>query len=1651
MNEKTLLLTDAKESKGGNKMKNLTNNDNVSKVNTKGGNKMSKKFVLSSAVEVSKVNCDVAKLNNKEEKKMEKGIDVSIGYDVVEVMEFPHEGGFRVLMTLPSDVVEEVECNDNEFVIEVDYGYFIVSKATGEIHFSPEPFSKGGKEMDVLVGMEEELLGVFDRIEHNSFMIAMLGGIVGMASVTGEKELVLMYDDHFLGLDEETRKFVLLHEMGHVINGHLDDIINDKKVGLVRSDKIEFEADLYAANVVGTKVAVRALMDIASVVMAQDSDIAFFGEQINASVAEIRRRAQKIAGVKTEERKVGFMMKKLMNNAKGFFGLGVAAGAPNSDVTEDVKGGKEMVNAVVVRYYGELNDGRMVVVNQSKTSEGVVESSHVIENGRPSRQVNLEKKEVTPLTVQAISIAVQEDRVNKKHLDDVLDYIKQCEGGEEMKDENVVEDNVAVEVKVEGGQAMKKEALVVKNKVEADNVLYINESGYVDSTYSEGATPIIHLGLEMQQLQMASLQDFHNKQLMSKDKLEKMLVYLVQNVESSYAKTLLKKEVEVIDGLKGILADLRGVGAELVYGTLNQLEVDEYVGDKVDGFIKFKPGFAGPGHKRQGLHGILGESTSYLEYVTSLGLDLESFNASELNLKKIGTRVLLAGSSVTLVPMFDGFSYKETVPGRTSSYLGGTVQSTVHILTNGHEEIRIEVIPQDFTVEMTEEIKGSVFDGNKAEFEKFKAEIKKLATDGAAFFDPSSAERAGLSNAFTFRFAQLAKGLGVIVPELAERLGSDIIFFGGSVKADITPYIQRNQLEFGVITNARLRDSKLLKLSRQAAKRVLDKNTFAYFAKRTDSIIQGVIDLDMNVVSEFLSIGVGLDEEEMEEVEATDIQITHLFHANPELVLGEAVLRKRLRTFLYKQLERYANGEAIIVEEAVWRHMIVDPYAIMTFIEQGVMSVKAEDVKVGIRRNHTLTVNNSTKELESKEALLIRFPITHEDEARVVNREKGGVFADGGSFSYYGKYAEYFRGLIVFSLLDLNPEAMAGADFDGDACVAWTLKMVVEAAKEHTPFLDYSLVDGELVSGAPFEDVRPVDYSFLSKQDKEVMEAEGIVFTETGKASVKGNLTDEVKELLWKVVAYISMQTLEPGFVGLLTNISDTVVEFMTTVSDPKHLEKLDRLNNFLTAAIRWEIDKTKHGGAFYNELPFLKLLLGMEEPSTKLIRRFERKFGIILAPFFYEKGETMKSWTSKTLYYTYDITKHSNVARMMINSLEHGAILRHRALMEGIIHANNAERSHFNHLVSYARDVMAEGFRAGVITEEMIEWFSYDTAKNASPVKHPVALVLRANKAIASLYQERNEYAKLGEGENVALCNKKIKEVKEAAIAVGASYNMLEDKYIFALTYYSIAKHQTTLSGRKEEFFMNYANGVFSYLVKQSLAFLSAVDVKGIKGNVENELSFKANAKDIKVGDVLNIKHGAFDGGRVDIESAFRNGFNGTFVVSKVSVSKSAHVNGSLVVYGRFVNNDTPKGGEDMEHVEELGQEYVDFEVELALQDWNAREFTEAEEVSVEVSVDSVEKEFVPSAEGTSLNSISSSTEVNSVVVDLFSNAVDSKYVINIDGGEYVIQLKDIITIQDSIEKHFGTVSDNVYRQLFVIGVRRLFNLHTGNTNILN
>lgn len=69
----------------------------------------------------------------------------------------------------------------------------------------------------------------------------------------------LFVDELYNQLSKESQQFVIYHELGH-FNLHKDIFLNAK--GLVRNDKIEFEADEYAMNKVGKENAIKALREL---------------------------------------------------------------------------------------------------------------------------------------------------------------------------------------------------------------------------------------------------------------------------------------------------------------------------------------------------------------------------------------------------------------------------------------------------------------------------------------------------------------------------------------------------------------------------------------------------------------------------------------------------------------------------------------------------------------------------------------------------------------------------------------------------------------------------------------------------------------------------------------------------------------------------------------------------------------------------------------------------------------------------------------------------------------------------------------------------------------------------------------------------------------------------------------------------------------------------------------------------------------------------------------------------------------------------------------------------------------------------------------------------------------------------------------------
>src|SRR5574344_1022335 len=743
----------------------------------------------------------------------------------------------------------------------------------------------------------------------------------------------------------------------------------------------------------------------------------------------------------------------------------------------------------------------------------------------------------------------------------------------------------------------RKQYLIVKNKVEYDKIFWIEANGQLSSENNTKAVPCFVMDKTIWQVQMAGVQDLYDAKILTEQQVAEILPFVVDNVESSYALTLLKKETPIIDGRNGLIVDLKGRSTEIIFG-VPASAVGE---DKVDlsNAYLFKPGFAGPGQKRKGTHGMLVNENSYFELVENKwGVSMASFGKIkgdyvEFPLKKVGTRVNLASSSATMYPLFNGYKFSKK-EYKTYSFLKSEITSTVYVLVNENGgEIRMEHIPEDFSVTMTEELYLSKFSEENAEFGKEVVALTKAATDGMAIFSKELMATVDIKASFTFRMMSVAKGLGVLYPNLKGVTGSDIILFGGAVKAPLDEYVLRNPFDFGVLLNARTKDSKLIKLSRQAAKRLLSKELFRKYHDLTRDIIKGVMSLDIESVKEFLSIGKELSEEEIEEVSSEDIQTLDLYNANPEVFLKDASLRNNLRTLLMKQIERLINGEYIIINNAVWRHMATDPYTIIKFVSVGRMSCSSEEA-------------NIVGKINMSKALLVRFPFIHKFEGRLVNVEGKAMSAE--AYKFYTENADIYVGLNIYSAADQTAEAQSGADFDGDATLVIQSPDILEEMEVFPIFLDYSIVDNKVVSGAPYEDVKPVSWDFMSNKDKELVPSKGIILDVDGSVKVPVNFAKEVEvvELLWKATANLSMQGLAPGYVGLLSYASDTVVEFMTTISDEKRIAQLDRLNSFLTAAVRWEIDKTKHGGAFYEALPFLGAIV--EGTTLEELKEMEAK-----------------------------------------------------------------------------------------------------------------------------------------------------------------------------------------------------------------------------------------------------------------------------------------------------------------------------------------------------------------------------------------------------------------------------------------------------------
>lgn len=136
-----------------------------------------------------------------------------------------------------------------------------------EINFN-KPLYFQTSEFRYFKGHEDEKIFIYDKPDTSS--VRSRGCALSMITsiqLGFESAYLVVVDEEFMKLPEEARNFFLWHEYGHFYNGHFNQIISSKdtarliiKRSLGLLPKMEVEADLYAASVVGPSAAINSLL-----------------------------------------------------------------------------------------------------------------------------------------------------------------------------------------------------------------------------------------------------------------------------------------------------------------------------------------------------------------------------------------------------------------------------------------------------------------------------------------------------------------------------------------------------------------------------------------------------------------------------------------------------------------------------------------------------------------------------------------------------------------------------------------------------------------------------------------------------------------------------------------------------------------------------------------------------------------------------------------------------------------------------------------------------------------------------------------------------------------------------------------------------------------------------------------------------------------------------------------------------------------------------------------------------------------------------------------------------------------------------------------------------------------------------------------------
>lgn len=564
------------------------------------------------------------------------------------------------------------------------------------------------------------------------------------------------------------------------------------------------------------------------------------------------------------------------------------------------------------------------------------------------------------------------------------------------------------------------------------------------------------------------------------------------------------------------------------------------------------------------------------------------------------------------------------------------------------------------------------------ELDAAEVPFKRNVTDGLVFADYTiqaaiAAEFGKTISAEQVRITPATKGLVVFVPGLKDMVGHDLLAFESATKGDYRTLLRNNpelEVEFRIAifgknakddkkkTNIPYQMLQTMNLDLNSVLAQLDKEIDSAFEvydnpeRLADYLGTKSIELFQDVAEDELT------DEQREQLDNTlTSMFTNFFYAG-DFVMKDPYFKKRLLDIIENIIRAWTQGAMPV--DGHYRFMVTDVYGVMEsykmakyarefgyaseFLDaDGDMIVPSH---VGIPADRVVMVDDEDKYfVEGKEIIFQRNPkISMKETAKATG------YVNRAYYEARKKYGFAFNNLVFFSCHDFNVVKQGGADFDGDKCHASMSPILLDGFKEMPALLDLTFKDGEYVEGCPWQPKTEASFDFFGSAYRSDVVVDGKQFNDEFKVMfTDADYNMDFARQCHELSKVFVLRSLEPNKIGSLTNFASQLLAGISrlqyglsnnvnvetyallSVEEREEYEREVEMMEFQVDKLRlaqgWEIDRPKHGGAFwkYFNLAFIAdPEYGNEALYPKYVSELKRtKTGTVRV---YSKMEWMKA-----------------------------------------------------------------------------------------------------------------------------------------------------------------------------------------------------------------------------------------------------------------------------------------------------------------------------------------------------------------------------------------------------------------------------------------